>query len=86
MKVFNHDVRAAIVYMPGQGYMIVTPWMHGTGGGRFSGDHHVDGNPNLPMLKTEVWIFPDTDEGRREASDYCMFLNDRQQLTAAENA
>lgn len=75
--------RAAIVYKPGLGYMVVTHWMNGTAGGRFAGDHHVTGNERLPILAVEGYeIYPDSDEGRAAAMKHCMFLNDKSQLAA----
>lgn len=81
MTFFANQNRAAIVYQPGYGYMVVTSWMHGTGGGRYAGDHHVSGNDRLPMLAVEGYtVYPPTDEGRRQAMDRCMLLNDQEQL------
>lgn len=83
MTAFNNNNRAAIVYKPGLGYMVVTTWMDGTGGGRFAGDHHVAGNDKLPMLLVDGGeIYPDSDEGRIAAMDVCMFFNDKSQLAA----
>ena len=83
MSFFTNGNRAAIVYLPKQGYMVVTSWMNGTGGDRYPGDHHVTGNDRLPMLSVEGGeIYPNTDAGRIAAFDHCMFLNDKAQLPA----
>lgn len=81
MTAFANNLRAAIVYQPRFGYMVVTTWMNATGGGRFKGDHHVSGNDKLPMLSV-LETYPDSKEGEVAAMEYCMFLNDKSQLAA----
>lgn len=87
LKDFVGTNRAVIVYIANQGYAICEPWFLSTGRGRYTGDHPISGNAALPILNVVGHkIYPDNEEGLREAEEQALFLNDRKQFDAAPKA